>query len=449
VALAAWAAGVPGATAAAAAPPPPSLSRYVVDSPVPGWLAESPGAAASTAAQLARGESSAVGENVVAADGVWVAPEKGAHEAIDIVLFEFPSGLADPGATVQQEIQRACSASHGVASTSPDSAVPQSEEAHCAGTGAALLTTTVIVWVEANVLAAVEGLGSVPPSTVEGAAAAQYARLPPAGVDTGSLSGVIAEAGVAGMVMVVLGLAVVTVFLLRRRRNVEAASRSSLGSLGLVPAGALVPRPAATATAALAREGGAPPSATVTAVVRRGTEPGGAGGARAADGSAGLPAFVPRVRPAAAPIGGRVLPSADPAAPAERARPAATALPAGLAAVTEPPGARAPVTRWAAEGAPAGSPPVTRWAAEPPVDAEPALGGVGGGEPTGWADARGSTVAGGPVPAGTAAPGTHPQPGWASGWYAIDGNPYEQAYYDGTGWISHKRWDGAAWVDIA
>jgi hypothetical protein len=34
------------------------------------------------------------------------------------------------------------------------------------------------------------------------------------------------------------------------------------------------------------------------------------------------------------------------------------------------------------------------------------------------------------------------------GWYPIAGNRYEQAYFDGSGWIARKRWDGERWVDL-
>ena len=34
------------------------------------------------------------------------------------------------------------------------------------------------------------------------------------------------------------------------------------------------------------------------------------------------------------------------------------------------------------------------------------------------------------------------------GWYPVGGSAYEQRYSDGVAWISHKRWDGTAWVEV-
>jgi hypothetical protein len=34
------------------------------------------------------------------------------------------------------------------------------------------------------------------------------------------------------------------------------------------------------------------------------------------------------------------------------------------------------------------------------------------------------------------------------GWYPVGGSAYEQRYSDGVAWISYKRWDGTAWVEV-
>ncbi len=50
-----------------------------------------------------------------------------------------------------------------------------------------------------------------------------------------------------------------------------------------------------------------------------------------------------------------------------------------------------------------------------------------------------------PAPGFTPIPLPPPRP---PGWSPVDGNPSEQAYWDGRGWTARMRWNGETWVDV-
>jgi hypothetical protein len=57
-----------------------------------------------------------------------------------------------------------------------------------------------------------------------------------------------------------------------------------------------------------------------------------------------------------------------------------------------------------------------------------------------------------PYPApGQPPPASQPAPAPAAmqpGWQPVAGDPYRQAYWDGSRWTAQKRWDGTNWIDV-
>ena len=71
---------------------------------------------------------------------------------------------------------------------------------------------------------------------------------------------------------------------------------------------------------------------------------------------------------------------------------------------------------------------------------------------TAWPEPSPAPSAWDVAPVAPAAPASPPPPPApvvpAPGWYPVDGDQTHQAWWDGTTWSNHQRWDGAAWQSI-
>ncbi len=384
----------------------PSLSGYVLKHPEPGWTPAPQSVDAEIAGRVETAQNTGTGTPLTdVVDNAWYSPST--NQALAIVLISAPDGGLDRTSLVEVATAECSQAPSSQTPSTIGVASPRGGVAASCETPSYGEVTTV-AWFHGGLAAAVIGFGGLASSTVEAAALEQDHALP------GGLSPTLRDLFIAAAAaaLVLAGLWRFGSRTPRVRERPAPATRAPTGYLSRVPAADL-PVPA-TAVA------GSYPTQGVGAAAPYG-RPGAGRGAPAAP--APYRSGAGRSAPDA---GASYLPGAAVLPPYRPAR-AVTAPPPPVPAPAYP-RARLGVAdeRWTEDvrerSAGTGAERHPDEAIEPDRLWEPAVAGSAD-----VATARSEDTV---------------------GWYAVDGNRYEQAYFDGFEWVARKRWDGERWVDL-
>ncbi|HXY45572.1 MAG TPA: hypothetical protein VEH29_15400 [Acidimicrobiales bacterium] len=387
-----------------------SLEPYILSNPVPGWTADPPAVSQKIDNELTSSLSSKIHEKTETALNAWEGPA--ASGILLIILIRFP------GSSIPPSYSNSTSAVSGVcagAGQSPGSVtsvagIPGAASETCRSTTGSPLT--VVAWPKGNVVGFVEaeGLGA---TEVDQVAVNEDNKLPANGIgESGSSSSSSLEGGIGAVVVAAIVIGIV----LARRRSKAQVAPAAAGQWAQ-------PGAAAPPWGYQGAQQGPLPAAT----------PGyGAAGAYPAGGS-GQPAGG-----SGYPAGGSGYPAGSGAyaAPAAAGPAAAGGYPAasGFEAAAPPPQASGP--------APYQHPrPSDQARAGHYAGTQPAAGPAHAAAPAPVVGSDDATVIDNPPPVVAADRPAEP------GWHPVDGDPYRQRYWDGTGWTSHLRWDGTAWVN--
>jgi hypothetical protein len=201
----------------------PALDRLIVANPLPAW-SPLPGAQLQSLVSYEDRAGSAVAGSATSAAEGWQGPGPG--QRLIVAMVRFAANVPEPVRNAREAVIAACASATGNAPTSVHAygAVPGSEVATCAGTGAdgTTLTATNVAWARGNVLVILIATG-LATSEAESVAVTQDAAIPQTGVrESSSDTGTVVVVGVAAVVAGI-GLGLGLTVRARRRRTATVA----------------------------------------------------------------------------------------------------------------------------------------------------------------------------------------------------------------------------------